>query len=76
MTQTLCADPALALHFVLPSLVIPGVPMGNPLTGSPVPSTGPSFITWSTHDHFTHPSPGLRQLFCPLLHRPRIRPLG
>ncbi|ASN19453.1 hypothetical protein CGK93_06940 [Arthrobacter sp. YN] len=76
MTHLSCADHVLALHFVLPSSVIPGVPEGNPPAGSPDFPTGPSFITWSTHDSSTNPSPGLRQLFCALLYSPGIRPLG
>ncbi|AFR28175.1 hypothetical protein ARUE_c12550 [Arthrobacter sp. Rue61a] len=76
MTQLFSADVSSVLLFVLPSTVIPGVPHGNPFTGSPASSTGPFFITWSTHDHFTYTQPRLRQLLCPVLHRARIFPLG
>ena len=65
----------LALLFVLPSTVITGVPPGNPLTGSPALSPGPFFFTWSMHDHFTKPQPGLRQLLCPLLYGTRVLPI-
>ncbi|PRB39736.1 hypothetical protein CQ020_16685 [Arthrobacter sp. MYb23] len=75
MTLFSSADNTSALFFVLPSKVITGVPQGNPLVGSPALSPGPFLFTWSMHDHFTKPQPGLRQLFCPLLYRARIRPI-
>ncbi|NWL34987.1 hypothetical protein DM791_19105 [Paenarthrobacter nitroguajacolicus] len=76
MTHCSSADTTSALLFVLPSKMIPGVPPGNPLMGSPAPSTGPFLITWSTHDHFTYAQPRLRQLLRPLLHRARICPIS
>ncbi|TQS89913.1 hypothetical protein EU811_18950 [Arthrobacter sp. TS-15] len=76
MTHFSSADGSSALLFALPSMVIAGVPLGNPLMGSPAPSTGPILFTWSMHETFTKPHPGLRQLLRPVLYRARICPVG